>query len=143
MVIAGREPRLPNGALIPAIKILSPDSAHDPQSATFNLWIAEWLRDLGLTVQSDLTTPESLWEQILISGIDFDIYILGWELTPYPDYVCELFASQNDTFVTGGFNTTGFANPDLDLLCERWQNATDFETASTTLAQIQSILLAE
>ena len=142
-VIPGRDPRLPNGDLLPPLTILSPAPAYDPQSATFNLWVAEWLRDLGLTVQSELTTPESLWEQILIGGIDFDLYILGWELTPYPDYLCAFFDSRNDTFTTGGYNTTGFANPDLDRLCGQLATVTDFETAHTILAQIQAILLAE
>ncbi|MBN1667689.1 MAG: hypothetical protein JW862_11395, partial [Anaerolineales bacterium] len=139
-VIPGREVRLPSGEALTEIVLLSPAEAYDPHAASYNLWLAQWLRDLGIPARSVLTNPTTLYEQVLIGGMDFDLYIMGWELTLYPDYLCAWFYGQEDTFTSGGFNTTGFNDPQFDRLCESFWSADDFEEAQRQIFQLQAIL---
>lgn len=143
MVVPGQEARLPGGEVLSEIVLLAPAEAYDPHAASYNLWLAQWLRDLGIAVRSELTNPTTLFEQVLIGGVDFDMYILGWELTLYPDYLCQWFYSDYDTFTNNGFNTTGFNDAEFDNICQSFWKADDFLIAQEQVIAMQAILQSQ
>ncbi|HID53980.1 MAG TPA: hypothetical protein EYP41_18330, partial [Anaerolineae bacterium] len=95
-VVPGTGLRMPNGELMPETTILGPGPAYDPQRASFNQWISEWLREIGMPVQSELTGFNTILNPVFVDA-NFDMYILGWGLGIYPDYLCDFFHSANDT----------------------------------------------
>lgn len=138
-VVPGEGLLMPNGSPMPELTILGPGSAYDPLRATFNQWVSEWARELGMSVESELTGFNAILDPVFVSA-DFDMYILGWGLFPFADHPVRLFHSRNDTAVSGGLNTPGIANPDLDALLETFESSTDVEEARDLIFEIQVLL---
>jgi ABC-type transport system substrate-binding protein len=139
-VVYGTGLRMPNGQLMPDTTILGPGPAYDPQRASFNQWIGEWMRELGMPVKSELTGFNTILDPVFISA-DFDIYILGWSLTLYPDYLCDFFHSKNGELLAGelvGYNTPGFADDAFDAACDAFFLETDI-----VAAQAQAYILQD
>jgi ABC-type transport system substrate-binding protein len=130
-VVFGTGLRMPNGELMPETTILGPGPAYDPQRASFNQWIGEWMRELGMPVKSELTGFNTILDPVFISA-DFDIYILGWGLSMYPDYLCDFFHSKGGLLEAGavvGFNTPGFNDAEFDAACDVFLLETDIVAA--------------
>ena len=144
-VVSGEGLRMPNGQLMPETTILGPGPAYDPQRASFNQWIGEWLRELGMPVQSELTGFNTILDPVFISA-DFDMYILGWGLSIYPDYLCDFFQSKWGLLEGGelkGYNTPGLNSAELDAACDTFLAETDITRAQEQVFAIQDILAAE
>ena len=129
--------RLPDGTPMRPIELLAPSPGYDPLRATFALWVERWVRDLGIPVRSRLgdfnfIVTKAAQEQ------DFDMYILGWGLTIFPDYLRSFFHSSNAG--PGGFNTPGYRNPEFDRLSDRLLEATELEEARRIAFRLQEIL---
>jgi ABC-type transport system substrate-binding protein len=131
--------RMPNGELMPDTTILGPGPAYDPQRATFNQWISEWMRELGMPVTSELTGFNTILNPVFVDS-DFDLYILGWSLTLYPDYIVDFFHSRNDTAVSGNFNTPGFNNAEFDAAGDAFLAETDITRAQEQAAVMQQLV---
>lgn len=138
-VVPGQGIRMPNGQLVEEFTILGPGPAYDPQRASFNQWITEWMRELGIPVQSELTGFNTILNPVFVDA-NFDMYILGWGLTIYPDYLCDFFDSRNDTATTGNYNTPGYNNPEYDALCDEFLAETDIIAAQAEAKQLQADL---
>lgn len=138
-VIPGEGLRMPNGELMPETTILGPGPAYDPQRASFNQWISEWLREIGMPVESELTGFNTILNPVFVDA-NFDMYILGWSLGIYPDYLCDFFASWNDTATTGNYNTPGYNNADYDAKCEQFLAETNVEEAQALALELQDAL---
>ncbi len=138
-VVPGTGLRMPSGELMPEATILGPGPAYDPQRASFNQWISEWLRELGMPVQSELAGFNTILNPVFIDA-SFDMYILGWGLGIYPDYLCDFFASWNDTATSGNYNTPGYNNAEYDALCEAFLAETNIEEAQTEARELQAFL---
>jgi len=126
-VVPGTGLRMPNGELMPETTILGPGPAYDPQRASFNQWIGEWLRELGMPVESELTGFNTILDPVFTSAT-FDMYILGWGLTIYPDYLCDFFHSKHGVLEAGelvGYNTPGFNDAEFDAACDAFVLETD------------------
>jgi ABC-type transport system substrate-binding protein len=130
---------MPNGAPMPDTTILGPGPAYDPQRASFNQWISEWMRQLGMPVESELTGFNTILNPVFVDS-DFDMYILGWGLTLYPDYLCDFFHSKNDTATTGNYNTPGFNDANFDATCDTFLLETDIEAAQVQAFELQDLL---
>ncbi|HIQ02024.1 MAG TPA: ABC transporter substrate-binding protein, partial [Anaerolineales bacterium] len=140
-VVPGVGITMPNGEPMPEITILGPGPAYDPIRATFNQWISEWARELGMPVQSELTGFNTILGPVFVNA-DFDMYILGWGLgnPAFPDYYESFWHSRNDTAVTGNFNTPGFNNPEYDALVDEFMTTTDIEKARELCFEMQVML---
>ncbi|MBN1955460.1 MAG: hypothetical protein JW900_10475 [Anaerolineae bacterium] len=134
---------MPNGEPMPELTILGPGPAYDPIRATFNQWISEWARELGMPVESELTGFNTILGPVFID-CDFDMYILGWSLgnVAFPDYFESFWHSRNDTAVSGNNNTPGFNNAEYDALVDEFMSTTDLERARELIFEMQ-ILLAD
>ncbi|MFQ5400345.1 MAG: ABC transporter substrate-binding protein [Anaerolineae bacterium] len=138
-VTPGTGLRMPNGELMPETTILGPGPAYDPQRASFNQWISEWMRELGMPATSELAGFNTILGPVFIDA-NFDMYILGWGLTIYPDYVCDFFHSRNDTAISGNYNTPGLHDDAFDQLCDEFMAETDFAKAVEMNKQLQAML---
>ena len=134
--------RMPNGELVPEVEILGPGPAYDQARAAFNQFLTRWLQDLGVPAESELSGFNAIINPVF-KEVDFDMYILGWNLTIYPDYLCEFFHSENDTAISGNFNTAGFSNPDYDAKCDAFEEETDVQAAREQAKELQTILAEE
>ena len=130
---------MPDGTAVPDLVILGPGPSYDPQRASFNQWISEWMRELGVPVESELTGFNTILNPVFVDA-DFDMYILGWGLGIYPDYMCSFFDSRNDTLATGGNNTPGHNFPEYDALCDEFLAETNIETAREQAYALQEFL---
>lgn len=131
--------RLPSGELMADTTILGPGPSYDPQRATFNQWISEWMREMGMPVESELTGFNTILNPVFVDAT-FDIYILGWGLGLYPDHLCDFFHSSNDTATSGNYNTPGHNDPEYDAVCDEFLASTDIEEARELAGQLQDIL---
>jgi len=141
-VTNGEGLRMPNGQLMPETTILGPGPAYDPQRASFNQWISEWMRELGMPVESELTGFNTILDPVFISA-DFDMYILGWGLSIYPDYLCDFFYSDQGFLEGGelvGYNTPGLNNAEFDAACDTFLAETDVTRAQEQVYTLQDIL---
>jgi ABC-type transport system substrate-binding protein len=126
---------------MPDTTILGPGPAYDPQRASFNQWISEWMRELGMPVTSELTGFNTILNPVFVEA-SFDMYILGWSLTLYPDYMVDFFHSKNDTATTGNSNTPGFNDAAFDAAADAFLAETDITRAQTKALEMQ-VLLAQ
>ncbi len=133
--------RMPNGQPMPDTTILGPGPAYDPQRASFNQWISEWMRELGMPVTSELTGFNTILNPVFVEA-SFDMYILGWSLTLYPDYMVDFFHSKNDTATTGNSNTPGYNDAAFDTAADAFLAETDITRAQEKAREMQ-VLLAE
>jgi ABC-type transport system substrate-binding protein len=142
-VVPGEGLRMPNGELMPELTILGPGPAYDPIRATFNQWISEWGRELGMPIKSELTGFNTILGPVFVDA-DFDLYILGWSLgnVAFPDYFEAFWHSRNDTAVSGNFNTPGLNSPEYDALVDEFMSTGDLERARELVFDMQ-ILLAD
>jgi ABC-type transport system substrate-binding protein len=132
---------MPNGEPMPELTILGPGPAYDPIRATFNQWISEWARELGMPVKSELTGFNTILGPVFIDA-DFDMYILGWSLgdVSFPNYFESFWHSRNDTAVTGNSNTPGFNSPEYDALVDEFMATADLGRAQELVYEMQVML---
>jgi len=140
-VVPGEGIIMPNGEPMPDLTILGPGPAYDPLRATFNQWISEWARELGMPVKSELTGFNTILGPVFIDS-DFDMYILGWSLgnVAFPDYYESFWHSKNDTAVSGNNNTPGFDNAEYDALVDEFMSTDSIETAQELVFEMQEVL---
>ncbi|MGD2159236.1 MAG: ABC transporter substrate-binding protein, partial [Anaerolineales bacterium] len=140
-VVPGEGITMPNGEAMPDMTILGPGPAYDPVRATFNQWISEWARELGMPVESELTGFNTILGPVFVNA-DFDMYILGWSLgnVAFPDYFESFWHSRNDTATTGNFNTPGLNSPEYDALVDEFMTTADLERAQELVYQMQEML---
>ncbi|MFQ5406788.1 MAG: ABC transporter substrate-binding protein, partial [Anaerolineales bacterium] len=130
------------GQLVPDLTILGPGPAYDPQRAVFNQWISEWMRELGVPVESELTGFNTILTPVFIEA-NFDLYILGWGLSIYPDYLVDFFHSSNDTAISGNYNTPGLHSDAFDAAGDAFLAETDIQKAQALAYELQDILAQE
>ncbi len=140
-VIPGEGITMPNGEPMPEITILGPGPAYDPLRATFNQWVSEYARELGMPIKSELTGFNTILGPVFVDS-DFDMYILGWSLgnVAFPDYFEGFWHSRNDTAVSGNNNTPGFDNAEYDALIDEFMSTGDLERARELIFEAQLIL---
>jgi ABC-type transport system substrate-binding protein len=132
---------MPNGEPMQEVVILGPGPAYDPLRATFNQWISEWTRELGMPVKSELTGFNTILGPVFVDA-DFDMYILGWSLgnVAFPDYYESFWHSRNDTAVSGNNNTPGFNNAEYDAIIDEFMSTSDLERARELIFEAQLLL---
>lgn len=139
-IIPGDELRTPDGAPMPEASFIFPIPEDDMLMAAFGQEIADLLVALGVPLLPESLSQDAIVNRALIAGGSFDLYLLDWRFPLYPGYLCALFYSENDTLLTGGYNTTGYDNPAFDSRCDRFLEETDAQLAQEQAHQLQVIL---
>ena len=66
------------------------------------------------------------------------MWILGWSLNPFPDYLEAFFHSKHSELE--GYNPGGYSNPEFDRLAEQLLAETDLEEARRQVFEMQAFL---
>ena len=135
--VEGEGLKLPNGDPMPDLEILSPSPGYDPLRSTFAIWIERWLNDMGIPAQAKLTDFNVIVEKIGDPD-GFDIWILGWGLSNFPDYLEAFFHSRHSE--GDGLNRGGYSNPEFDSLAEQLLIETDLNAARDQVFKMQEFL---
>jgi ABC-type transport system substrate-binding protein len=137
MEVEGQGLRMPDGKLVGELVLLAPSAGYDPLRSTFAIWIERWLNDVGIPVTARLTGFNNIVETINDPQA-FDMFILGWSLTLYPDYLEAFFHSRHTK--EGGLNRGGYSNPEFDRLADELLEETDLEEARHKAFRMQEFL---
>lgn len=132
----------PDGTAVPQMELLAPGPGYDPLRATYSLFIEQWATDLGIPVRANPTGFSVIVDQVFATdeaASEWDMYILGWGLTPFPDHVFTFFDSRQDS-AGGGFNTPGYNNPEFDALADEFARAKTLEEARDLIFAADAIL---
>jgi ABC-type transport system substrate-binding protein len=129
--------RMPDGELIPAIEVLAPSPGYDPLRSTFAIWIERWLNEVGIPLRANLTGFNVIVEKVFDQQ-EFDMWILGWSLSAFPDYLEAFFHSKYSELQ--GFNAGGYHNPEFDRLADQLLAETDLEAARRQVFEMQAFL---
>lgn len=135
--VEGKGFKLPNGDPMPDLEILSPSPGYDPLRSTFAIWIERWLNDMGIPAKAKLTDFNVIVEKIADPD-GFDIWILGWGLSNFPDYLEAFFHSRHAE--GDGLNRGGYSNPEFDALAEQLLIETDLDAARDQVFKMQEFL---
>ncbi|MCL4407177.1 MAG: ABC transporter substrate-binding protein [Thermotogae bacterium] len=131
----------PDGKLVKQITMMAPSAGYDPIRSTTALWVEKWANDIGIPLYADLTSFNNIVDAVFNQNFNFDMYILGWGITIYPDYIYEFFSS--DQNVPGGFNAPGYNNPDFEKVAKAFLDATDMNVARQYAFKAEEYLNAD
>jgi peptide/nickel transport system substrate-binding protein len=135
-VIYGEGLKMPDGQYFPDVTLLAPSAGYDPLRATTAIYIESWMRELGIPVTANLTAFNNITDAVYNTG-DYDMFILGWGLSIYPDYICTFFNNGDGT------DPYGYLSPTLEPLCVQFLLETDLNAAKQEAFQIQNVLATE
>ncbi|MCY4368488.1 MAG: ABC transporter substrate-binding protein [bacterium] len=131
--------RGPDGTPVEPMQLLAPGPGYDPLRATYSLFIADWANDLGIPLTAEPTGFSVIVDRVF-GPTDWDMYILGWGLTIFPDHVADFFDSRADSATTGGYNIPGYNNPELDSKADGLKAETDLNEAARIVREMDAIL---
>ncbi|MDP6823997.1 MAG: ABC transporter substrate-binding protein [Dehalococcoidia bacterium] len=141
-VDAGKGLKNPDGEAVTELEILAPSAGYDPLRATSAIWIEQWLNEAGIPVTANLTgfnvIVPRLWED---PDFGFDMWILGWGLTVYPDYLADFFHTNQSEL--GGLNVGGYSNDEFDALADAFIAETDTAEARVQAFELQEFLASD
>ena len=135
----GRGIRYPDGTPMETLTILTPPATYDPKRAMVGNMVQQWLEMLGIPIVS-----KSLSLGYLIKKVkgrhDFDCVVLGYgNLSLDPDYLRNFFISRNNK--PGGWNTSGYSNPQFDQVADASADALDVEKRRQLIWQMQNRIM--
>ena len=100
------------------------------------------MNDVGIPVRANLTGFNVI-VGVLFSetvGEDLDMWILGWSLSLFPDYLEVFFNGRHAPENDGGYNWGGYANPEFDSISFSLLSETTIEGARDKVFQLQNFL---
>ncbi len=128
--------KMPDGSPVPQMELLAPSAGYDPLRATAGVYIEQWINQLGIPCKANLTNFNNILDAVFGGG-DWDMYILGWGVSAFPDYACDFF------YTDAGFNVGHYSNPEFDKMCDEFYAETDMEKARDESFKIQETLATE
>lgn len=129
--------RMPNGEPVSPMSLIAPSAGYDPLRSTFAIWIERWMNEVGIPLRADLTGFNLIVDKVFTRQ-DFDMWILGWGLTLFPDYLDTFFHSRYSGLE--GRNAGGYNNPEYDRLADDFLAETDLDAARQQVFQMQQFL---
>ena len=131
---------MPDGSPVPDMEVLAPSAGYDPLRSTFAIWIERWLNEVGIPLRANLTGFNVIVDRVF-NQQDFDMWILGWGLSAFPDYLEAFFHSRHSALE--GHNAGGYNNPEFDSLADQLLSETDLEAARQQVFEMQAFLADE
>jgi ABC-type transport system substrate-binding protein len=127
--------KAPDGMILPSFTLLAPAQEYDSLRASAATYIAQQAQQLGIAMDVRLTDADSVIYAVYGSG-EYDLALLGWQLSGYPAYLCEWFPPS-------GQNPFAYDGNRLKSACEAWSQATDLQLAQDHAYEVQSILMQD
>ncbi len=134
--------KMPDGTEVPELELVAPSPGYDPLRANFAIWIERWMNDLGIPVRVNLAGFNVIVGKLFSDTVadDLDMWILGWSLSLFPDYMEGFLHSRKAPENEGGYNWGGYSNADFDTLSFGLLSETTIEGAMTSVGQLQEFL---
>lgn len=138
----GKGLKMPDGSPVPEMTLLAPSAGYDPMRSTFAIWVDRWLNDIGIPVRAHLTGFNVIVDALFSPSVaeDLDMWMLGWGLSIFPDYLENFFHSRHSPEIGGGYNWGGYANGQFDDLALGLLSETTIEGARDKVFQLQEFL---
>ena len=142
----------PNGEAMPENMLLyAPGPGFDPIRSTFSLFVADYMQQLGVDIVARPTGFGVIVDKVFTAATckDWDVYMLGWGLSAFPDHPTNFFDGANDTCVNEGFNTTGYngpdgyQNPEFAELVSQFKGAKSVSEAQSLSKQMEALLFED
>jgi peptide/nickel transport system substrate-binding protein len=105
-----------------------------PETIAAGEFIVEWLRDVGISLQTEAVNDNKLTEVWYAN--DYDMYIWGWGVEPDPDFQLSTYA----TFQCGVWSDTCYSNPEYDELYTEQRRATSIQERTEIVTRMQQII---
>jgi ABC-type transport system substrate-binding protein len=136
-VIAGGRLLMPNGQPMREIELIAPSAGYDPLRSTYAIWIEQWLKEFGIPVKATLLGFNNLFDRV-INQQDMDMWILGWSLTIFPDYLRDFLHSEREG--KGDNNSGGYSNAEFDKLADGIKTCMTYDECKQVAANVQALL---
>lgn len=124
----------PDGSYVPDLRLLAPSAGYDPLRATAGVYIEQWMNQLGIPVEAELTNFNRIMEVKNDPAGDWDMFILGWGVGTIPDYACYFLQPGS------GWNVGLYDSEEFDARCNDFFDETDIEAARQIGYDMQAIL---
>lgn len=108
-----------------------------------SLMIADALQKIGLRINCEIVTLNTLASRVYTGSPEFDMCILSWSITgPIPDFIQDFFDSRYDVVATHGegANISGFTNARFNELAEKQMYELDIEKRKQMFFEMERIL---
>jgi peptide/nickel transport system substrate-binding protein len=128
---------LPEGEEMPALELLSLSYGYDPMRATFAIWTAQWLNEIGIPVRVRQLGFNALVTRTILEQ-DFDMFILGNQAGLFPSYLSDFWNSKEA--VKGGRNAGGYTNRAFDQLADQLLTCETYTACKPIADQIQVLI---
>jgi ABC-type transport system substrate-binding protein len=125
--------KTPDGTAVPNLRLLAPSAGYDPLRATAGVYIEQWMNQLGIPVEAELTNFNRILE-LQSDPTAWDMYILGWGLSSFPDYPCYFLQPGS------GWNYGAYDSEEFDAVCNELFAETEMEAARELVFELQNIL---
>ena len=125
---AGRGILLPSGEAFPPITLLAP--REDLSRIEAASYIANAAQMLGIPLKEKILPADDLFYAVYGIG-DYDLAIVGWRLSIYPDYLCDFFSREN---------SYGYYNTAINEKCAEFSKISDPILAREKLFEIEILL---
>jgi ABC-type transport system substrate-binding protein len=135
---------MPDGKPVPTVSLIAPSAGYDPLRSSFAIWIERYANDLGVPLKAELIGFNELITRVYEDpeyATKLDMYILGWSLTLFPDYLYDFHGSR---FAGPGDNNAGgFNNAKLDELGDQLKSCLDLEVCKKIANDLQVLISEE
>lgn len=132
---------LPDGTPVPELTLISPNAGYDPIRATFAIHVEQWLNEVGIPLKAELIGFNVMIERTNAEVKDWDMYILGWGLTPFPDHIYRFFSEAQA--VPGGQNDGSYISPEFEQLGSQINSCKSFDECKQIADKTQQFLAEE
>jgi len=133
-VVAGGRLIMPDGTSMPDIELMAPSPGYDPLRSTFAIWVETWANEFGIPIKANLTGFNVIVDKVY-SQQDFDIYILGYSLSLFPNYLRDFW--HTDQSALDGNNAGGYSDPEFDALSDELNTCDTFDSCHDVANKIQ------
>jgi peptide/nickel transport system substrate-binding protein len=106
----------------------------NPESITAGEFIVEWLRDVGISLETEAVNDSKLTDVWYAN--DYDMYIWGWGVEPDPNFQLSTYTTSQ----CGIWSDTCYSNDQYDELFKDQQSAETLEERQQVVGQMQEIL---
>lgn len=129
--VAGKGLTLPDGSAFPAVSLMV--SAADARRTASADYVQQQARMLGIPLTARPMTGDAV-DYAVFSRQRYDIALLGWTVSAYPNYLCGWF---------GAGNPFGYADDRLMSACEALDSSTDLLVAKQHIDELQLVLMSD
>ena len=122
-----------NGQILPTVTLLAPSEEEDGQRSEAARYVEKYASLLGIPLTVKYLSLEEIRYAVFSSG-QYDMALLGWNVSEYPGYLCDWF---------GDGNPFGYNGARLKSACEALNLTSDLNEAQKQVYQIQSVLVQD